>query len=274
MSAGRQDGFDVVVSEAWQRFESNLAAHVSSMPEGTYITITSAQASHGQRGQRPYVDLVSIDADLIVGVASLPSYLYPTSPDIEAADRRLHGLGWSEAGKPALDGTVMDFTIDGPRDEADQLATTAVATFREVWNVPHPSFLSAWTVGLTDGGGSGPVGLTHDPAPSVGSVRTDALPTALRSLHTFCELIGAPLDATTVMSVCGEDDLSELRRTAHDQVAECTARAQEFEREGSRAVAKVWEQQARSWAQTADSLRMALGSSTSGQDRPAKSAGS
>lgn len=274
MSAGRQDGFDVVVSEAWQRFESNLAAHVSSMPEGTYITITSAQASHGQRGQRPYVDLVSIDADLIVGVASLPSYLYPDSPDIVAADRRLHGLGWSEAGKPTADGTVMDFTVDGPRDEAGLLATTAVATFREVWNVPHPSFLSAWTVGFTDGGGSGPVALAHDPVPSSGALRADTLPTALRSLHTFCELVGRRVDRATVKSVCGEDDLVELRRAAHDQVAVCAARALEFEREGSRASAQVWEQQARSWAHTADSLRLALGSPPSVQDRPAKSAGS
>ncbi|MET0200062.1 MAG: hypothetical protein ABW364_22765 [Rhodococcus fascians] len=269
--------FDADVAGAWQRFEKNLTAHVAAMPTGSYVTITSAQASHGQRGQRPYVDLVAIDGDVIVGVASLPSYLYPDDVDMTAADRRLHGLGWSEAGKPMLDGTVMDFTVDGPRDEADLLATVAVATFREVWDVPHPSFLSAWTVGLADGAG-GPVALAHEPHPvAAASAERKAsaeVPEGLRSLHTFCELAGGPLDSVTVASLCGADRLDELAATAGVHADRATARAFELRRRGTPARARVWEQQARSWSDTAVSLRRHLGSASSLDDRPAKSAGS
>lgn len=264
----RDDGFDVLVAAAWQRFESNLATHVAAMPEGTYITITAAQATHGQRGQRPYVDLVAIDTEQLVGVASLPSYLYPDSADAAEADRRLHGLGWSEAGRPALDGTVMDFTVDAPRDEADLLATISVATFREVWHVPHPSFLSAWTVGRA--GAGGPVALAHDP---VTSASTASVPIQLRSLHTFCELLGAPVDTATVLSVCEAEDLPSLRRCARDQAALCSVRARDIARSSTPGSARMWVQLARAWHHTADSVHNAL-TATSGQDRPAKSAGS
>lgn len=276
MSAERVDGFDVAVSEAWQRFECNLAAHIASMPVGTYVTISSAQASHGQRGQRPYVDVVTVEADRIVGVAALPSYLYPNGQDSSDADSRLHGLGWSEPGKPTVDGTVMDFTVDGPLEDAGLLATMAVATFREVWNVPHPSFLTAWGVGLGENA-NGPVALHHEPT----SDRTprsdgplDALPTALRSLHAFCELMGARVDPDTVLSVCVDEDLAELVRRALDAASACDSRARELSLGGATGASRVWAQQRQSWTHTADSLRAVDGSSPSGQDRPAKSTGS
>lgn len=285
VGAGAEGGFDVDVAQAWRRFEGNLATHIASMPEGAYITITSAQASPGQRGQRPYVDLVAVDTEQLIGVASLPTYLYSRSPEMAAADSRLHGLGWSEPGKPAADGTVMDYVVDGARDEATSFATTAVATFREVWNVPHPSFLSAWSVDV-GGHSSGPVTLSYDGTVCDGDKPTHedrsrgvptnstALPVALRSLHVFCESLGARVDVATVYAVCGEDDLDELLRRACDYAASCYLHA---ERNGSkRAATRVWLQQARAWTDTADSLRRATGyaQAASGQDRPAKSAGS
>lgn len=281
MSAGREDRFDVVLAAAWQRFETNLAAYITAMPAGTYITITSAQATHGQRGQLPYVDLVAVDAEQILGVAALPSYLYPNSPDIESADRRLHGLGWSEPGRPTVDGTVMDFVIDGVPDEADLLATVAVATFREVWNVPHPSFLSAWSVGLAPEH-NGPVALAYEPAPARDSSVTD-LPDALRSLHTWCELVGARVDAATVHAACPDEDLTALAHRARTYADHCAALSAQCARDGARAASRVWRQQARSWNDTAASLRSAASlragetptrDVASGQDRPAKSTGS
>ncbi|RRQ25710.1 hypothetical protein DK926_21810 [Rhodococcus sp. Eu-32] len=278
---GFDAGFDAVVADAWHRFESNLAVHVATMPEGTYITITSAQASHGQRGQRPYVDVVAVDAERMVCVAALPSYLYPEDPDRDACDRRLHGLGWSEPGRPMADGTIMDYTLDGPRDEADLLATVAIATFREVWNVPHPSFLSAWTVGPGEEG-SGPVALTHvtdDVRPRAATTRSvtpsvDSLPTPLRSLHTFCELVGSIVDSATVRSVCGTADLRELRILARAHARECAEHADRCRTDGSEMSSRVWRRQARSWSHTADSLRVGGSATSSGPDSAAKSAGS
>ncbi|MGA9872492.1 MAG: hypothetical protein WBQ44_15305 [Rhodococcus sp. (in: high G+C Gram-positive bacteria)] len=283
MSAGRDRdfetagfdvaGFEVVVFEAWRRFEANLTTYLAALPEGSYITITSAQASHGTRGQRPYVDLVGVD-DLIVGVASLPSYLYPGTPGAESGDRRLYGLGWSEPGKPMVDGTIMDYTIDGQRDEADLIATVAVATFREVWNVPHPSFLSAWAVGLS-GEADGPVALAHNPgvADEAADVATaGSLPTELRSLHAFCEVAGARVDSATVHAVCASADLSELHLRARAHARGCVVQSEQCTRDGAKAAARVWSLQARSWCHTADSVRMAIASrnaASSGHDRPA-----
>jgi len=272
VSAGRQGGFDVVLARAWSRFEGNLASYVASMPAGSYVTITSAQATPGQRGQRPYVDLVAVDVDQLIGVASLPSYLYPSSPDIESADRRLHGLGWSEPGKPTADGTVMDFALDGVRDEAALFATTAVATFREVWNVPHPSFLNAWAVDMGSDS-SGPAALSYDDEPRTDSRDIAALPVPLRSLHAFCEVLGARVDSTTVRAVCGEADLHELYESAHEHARSCFARA---ERSADQAASRVWRRQGRSWTDTANSLHRASVTPrlSSAQDRPAKSTGS
>lgn len=274
------DGFDAVVSESWHRFEGNLAAHVASMPEGSYITITSAQASHGQRGQRPYVDLVALKGEQMVCVAALPSYLYPNNSDHVESDRRLHGLGWSEPGKPTGDGTVMDYTMEGSKDESDLLATVAVATFREVWNVPHPSFLSAWTVGPSDAAG-GPAALQHipfeepDAPPHVSSIPSaESLPTSLRSLHTFCELVGSRVDSATVASVCGSENLAVLRELAWTHARRCSAHADRCQAEGSLTAARVWRRQARSWQHTADSLGIGGDSRQSGPDSAAKSAGS
>ncbi len=273
VGAGAQGGFDVDLAWAWRRFEANLADHLASMPESAYVTVTSAQASPGQRGQRPYVDLVAVDADQLIAVASLPSYLYSCSPEMIAADRRLHGLGWVEPGKPAVDGTVMDYVMDGTRDEAALLATIAVATFREVWNVPHPSFLSAWTVDVGNHS-SGPAALSYDRDPRGEPTEPAGIPTALRSLHAFCQLLGTPVDAATVYAVCGENDMQNLRRLARTQAKSCLVRS---ERSGSEpASSRVWRQQARSWIHTADSLRVAtdMFRTSSGQDRSAKSAGS
>lgn len=280
MRTGREDRsdggvFDTVVADAWEQFETNLASKVAALTVGTYITITSAQASHGQRGQRPYVDVVAVDADQTLGVASLPSYLYPDASSIEVVDRRFHGLGWSEPGRPTADGTVMDYVIDVAPDESDLLVTMTVATFREVWNVPHPSFLSAWRVGQ-NGEQDGPVSLAHPTLPPT-PARDAEPPVGLRSLHAWCEVVGARVDAATVLAVCGEDDLDELARRALVHADNCAARSAQCSRNGERTASRVWCKLARSWNDTATSLRGAVtqsGSALSREDRPAKSTGS
>lgn len=284
VGTGREYGFDRIVAEAWSCYEGNLASFLAALPVGAYVTITSAQSSAGQRGQRPYVDLVAVDDEQIVGVASLPSYLYPGIDESARADRRLHGLGWSEPGIPTVEGYVMDYVLDGARDEADLLATVAVATFREVWNVPHPSFLSAWTIGA-DEGSSGPAALSYGstapllssqsvPDSAAASSATEESSSSLRSLHVFCEVADGCVDPETVHSVCGAEDLSELESRAREHAGECAARARGCA-STRQAAARVWRQQTRTWIHTAESLRGARPRSTSsGQDSSAKSTGS
>ncbi|MDJ0396088.1 hypothetical protein QMK17_22450 [Rhodococcus sp. G-MC3] len=267
--------FDSELARVWQRFEGNLTAHLADMPKGAYITITAAQATPGQRGQRPYIDLVAVESERIVGVASLASYIYPGSP--EHLDLDLHLLGWTEPGKPAADGTVMDYVLDQHRVDASFMAAAAVATFVQLWNVPHPSFLSAWSVG-PNSDESGPAQLNNDTtdavhASAVELPSVDALPIALRSLHTFCELLGARVDPDTVVSVCGSEDIDGLADDAHRHARECARYGAYLRNRNSESTARVWELQARSWFDTALSLAAAE-RRLSGPDRPAKSAGS
>lgn len=297
MCAGRDDercgapnsvGFDSTLSRAWQQFERNLANHVGAMPRGTYITITYAQATPGQRGQRPYVDLVVVDDDRIVGIAALPSYLYPDAPvctdTTMTQDLELHLMGWTKPGKPAADGAVMDYVLDRDRADSSLVAATTVATFREIWNVPHPSFLSAWVVGATDAE-SGPAHLNDASRVPVSMPSTVGMPSALRSLHTFCEVLATRLDPLTVESVCGTEELEELKVLARRHARACARYAAHVREVGPESACRVWEQQTRSWLNTVASLQAAqsriVGQShstgptrTSGPDRPAKSAGS
>nr|WP_296775017.1 hypothetical protein [Rhodococcus sp. (in: high G+C Gram-positive bacteria)] len=272
---GSYKGFDSELTHAWRRFERNLALHLAKMPTSAYITIISAQATPGQRGQRPYIDLVAVDSERILGVAALPTYIYPDSP--EHSDLDLHLLGWIEPGKPAADGTVMDYVLEQHRADADALAAQTVATFVRLWNVPHPSFLSAWAVGATDEE-SGPAQLGDDfvgapDAPVVAPPSVDALPVTLRSLHTFCELLGARVDPGTVLSVCGSEDIDGLAYEARRHARACARYADRQRHRSATAAARVWDLQARSWFDTALSL-VAAERRMSGPDRPAKSAGS
>ena len=261
MNALQNGHFDSTTALAWATFTDNLHACLRSLPKRDYITVTAAQASPGERGLRPYIDVAAADAGVLVSVAAIPSLLYPDASETTAMDVQLVEFGWLDRGKPVADGSIIDLTRTDSRADAALVAEMITLAFREIWNVPHPSFLSAWGV-AADGASSGPVdlqrGLTDPPVASATPTDMSDTQAELRSLQTLCQLTGRRVDSHTVRSVCIDGDLDGLKERAvalHRSAAEQAHRSAGAGREDSVA---VWSNLARTWLSVARSIDAAI----------------
>lgn len=260
MFAPQNGTFDFTTALAWATFTENLHAHLRSLPPRDYLTVTAAQASPGERGLRPYIDVAATDSDVLVSIACLPSLLYPGAPDSTPMDIRLLEFGWLDRGKPVADGSVIDLTRTDGRADAPLVAEMITRAFREIWMVPHPSFLSAWAV-AAGGASSGPVdlqrGLAGRRVDAHPAVRTLDVPNdvaaELRSLQTLCELTGRALDARTVGSVCLDCDVDALLAQAMS-LYHWTAEQARISVGTGRSKAAVWRGLARTWLLVAYSI--------------------
>ncbi|MBY3987079.1 hypothetical protein HQO84_14960 [Rhodococcus fascians] len=271
MNAVQNDHFDSTTARAWGTFTENLHAHLRSLPMRDYITVTAAQASPGERGLRPYIDIAATRDGALVSIASLPSLLYPEAPESVTLDVQLLDFGWLDRGKPVADGSIIDLTRTDSRADAALVAEMVTRAFRELWNVPHPSFLSVWGV-AADGAASGPidlqrgiVGVRSSTAQdgSADSTPTDPpsdIPDELRSLHTLCQLTGRKVDAQTVHSVCVGADIDELGVHALALHRSAAAHSDRSAAEGTGTSIAVWTGLARTWLLVARSIAAAAGS--------------
>ena len=274
MNAVQNDHFDSTTARAWGTFTENLHAHLRSLPMRDYITVTAAQASPGERGLRPYIDIAATRDGALVSIASLPSLLYPEAPESVTLDVQLLDFGWLDRGKPVADGSVIDLTRTDSRADAALVAEIVTRAFRELWNVPHPSFLSVWGV-AADGAASGPIdlqrGIVGVRSSTAGDSRVDSTPTdppfditdvpdELRSLHTLCQLTGRKADAQTVHSVCVGADIDELGVHALALHRSAAAHSDRSAAEGTGTSIAVWTGLARTWLLVARSIAAAAGS--------------
>ncbi|MBY4213910.1 hypothetical protein HQO27_18855 [Rhodococcus fascians] len=271
MNAVQNDHFDSTTARAWGTFTENLHAHLRWLPMRDYITVTAAQASPGERGLRPYIDIAATRDGALVSIASLPSLLYPEAPESVTLDVQLLDFGWLDRGKPVADGSIIDLTRTDSRADAALVAEMVTRAFRELWNVPHPSFLSVWGV-AADGAASGPidlqrgiVGVRSSTAQdgSADSTPTDPpsdIPDELRSLHTLCQLTGRKVDAQTVHSVCVGADIDELGVHALALHRSAAAHSDRSAVEGTGTSIAVWTGLARTWLLVARSIAAAAGS--------------
>ncbi|MDI9932470.1 hypothetical protein QM588_18810 [Rhodococcus sp. IEGM 1354] len=274
MNAVQNDHFDSTTARAWGTFTENLHAHLRSLPMRDYITVTAAQASPGERGLRPYIDIAARDDGALVSVASLPSLLYPQAPESVTLDVQLLDFGWLDRGKPVADGSIIDLTRTDSRADAALVAEMVTRAFRELWNVPHPSFLSVWGV-AADGSTSGPVDLQRGIVGVRSSTAVDGsaestptdppsditdVPAELRSLHTLCQLTGQKIDAQTVHSVCVGADIDELGIHALALHRTAAAHSDRNAAEGADTSIAVWTGLARTWLLVARSIAAAAGS--------------
>lgn len=251
MNAPQNDRFDTTTTAAWTLFTDNLHRRLQSLPRGDYLTVTAAQATPGERGLRPYVDVAAVSSRSLLAVAARPSRLYPTSSGCIGQDEQMLADGWQRDGKPLADGSVIDLTRTARRIDAATVADAVVECFRAVWNVPHPSFLSAWAVSA-DSAASGPVDLARST-----ELRPGRAPAELKSLQALCQLVRRPVDARTVRSVCtdlGLDVLGPHARELHLAAAERARRLAEADRSTD---AAVWRNLARTWLLVARSIETA-----------------
>ncbi|CCQ15747.1 putative uncharacterized protein [Rhodococcus sp. AW25M09] len=265
MNALQNGHFDSTTAHAWATFTANLHACIRSLPRRDYITVTAAQASPGERGLRPYIDVAAADAGNLVTVAAIPSLLYPDAPDATAMDVHLLDFGWLDRGKPVADGSVIDLTRTDTRSDAGLVAEMITLAFREIWNVPHPSFLSVWGV-AADGSSTGPVDLQRGFDGRTAAVGPDEarpetttdVPAELRSLQALCQLIGRRVDAHTVRSVCTRSDLHDLFARAVTLHRAAAGRARRTADAGRDDSAAVWINLARTWRSVARSIDAAM----------------
>lgn len=259
MTALQNGHFDSATALAWATFTENLHARLRTLPRRDYITVSAAQASPGERGLRPYIDVAATDGGVLVSVAALPSLLYPDAPDATAMDVQLLDFGWLDRGKPVADGSIIDLTRTDTRADAALVAEMITRAFRELWNVPHPSFLSVWSV-AADAASSGPVdlqrgfvGRTSGTTTESPSETSEDVPAELRSVQALCQLVGRRVDAHTVRSVCADGDIDALKARALSLHRSAAVRARPSADATGNNVG-VWKNLARTWLLVAHSM--------------------
>ncbi|CAM2813236.1 YbjN domain-containing protein [Prescottella defluvii] len=143
------DSFDRTIDRSWTRFQSRLADHLAAMQNDDILILDWIEETTVD-GFTPWVQFLAWDDEYVRSEVSSNAYLAPQhalSPESEA---RLCALGWArptrlpdeepDDGSPA-------FFVDKEQRWADQLAAMTVTTLREVWSVPHPSFLNPEILG-------------------------------------------------------------------------------------------------------------------------------
>ncbi|NLG55968.1 MAG: hypothetical protein GX542_10040 [Rhodococcus sp.] len=138
--------YDRSVDRAWDEFRALLADHVADMQEGDLLTIDStfevdAAADLPPRG----VQFLAWDGDTVRCEVPSNHYLTGLRALTHSDELRLIELGWHRpTGTPGDDLSPESpaFWVDLPTSWADRLAAMSVAVFREVWGVPHPTFLA------------------------------------------------------------------------------------------------------------------------------------
>lgn len=141
--------FDRLAEEAWTRFRARLADHVAEMGDDDVLIVDTDPDDAATGGALPYVQFCAYDAGRVRCEVSSNAYLVPERRLDAQGAAAVVALGWSD---PA-DGEAGNFYVDAERVEADRLAVMTVGVLREVFGVPHPSFLAAGGLELDPGQG-------------------------------------------------------------------------------------------------------------------------
>ncbi|MEN8672872.1 hypothetical protein [Nocardioides sp.] len=166
---------DEATDAAWVGFRRRLADHLAVMAQGAELRLeVSAGVDDSSARVRPCLVVCALDAELVaVEWASdgAGAVWVHTQADVAA----MAGLGWDET--VTHDGVDHRCAAVEPR-RADELAVLLVRTLREVYDVPHPSFLAAG-------------GLEVDPAAAPARVDEGEEP---EGPGEYVELEGVPTD--------------------------------------------------------------------------------
>ncbi|MFF0817561.1 hypothetical protein ACFYVR_20695 [Rhodococcus sp. NPDC003318] len=137
------EDFDAGIDRAWSEHQQRLADVIAAMREDDLLALELGEESSVE-GFVPCVQFLAWGDGQVRCEVPSNAYLDPRHRLSEADEVRLVQLGWHrptrdpddepDAGSPA-------FFVDKPANWADQLAAMATSVFREVWSVPHPSFL-------------------------------------------------------------------------------------------------------------------------------------
>lgn len=137
------EDFDAGIDRAWSEHQQRLADVIAAMHEDDLLALELGEESSVE-GFVPCVQFLAWGDGQVRCEVPSNAYLDPRHRLSDSDEQRLVQLGWHrptrnpgdepDAGSPA-------FFVDKPANWADQLAAMAASVFREVWSVPHPSFL-------------------------------------------------------------------------------------------------------------------------------------
>ncbi len=137
------ESFDVVVDRAWSDHQDRLADVIAVMREDDLLALELGEESSVD-GFVPCVQFLAWGNGQIRCEVPSNAYLDPRYRLSAADEARLVTLGWlrpTRAPDDEPDSGSPAFFVDKPSNWADQLAAMSVTVFREVWSVPHPTFL-------------------------------------------------------------------------------------------------------------------------------------
>ncbi|QII05594.1 hypothetical protein BH93_09590 [Rhodococcoides fascians A25f] len=139
--------FDFDVDAAWMQFQRTLGDYVSAMRDGDALVIESRyDTTDGVPDTAACVQFYAWDLDMVR--CEIPANEHLHSSRAITADQRdaLSALGFriSHNDEPAAP------HVDRNRSWSDDLAKKTVAVFRDIWGLPHPSFLSSRATGRYD----------------------------------------------------------------------------------------------------------------------------
>ncbi len=126
---------------AWAAFRARLADRLASMEDDDVLIVEFADAVvEDDSGSAPYVQMCAY-GETMVQVEAVSNHWLEERCALSAADEEaLLDLGWEA---PTDDPGWENFHLTFHRRSADEVAVLTVDTLREVYAVPHPSFLDA-----------------------------------------------------------------------------------------------------------------------------------
>jgi hypothetical protein len=175
---------DEATDAAWVRFRRRLADHLAVMAEGAELRLElSAGVDDSSARIRPCLVLCGLDGDVVA--------VEWTSDGDDAVWVHAHAdvaamveLGWDET--VSHDGVDHRCTAFELR-RADELAVLLVRTLREVYDVPHPSFLAAGGLQVDPDAASPRVDRGEEPEGLGGHVELEGVPTDSEHLQLMVD---------------------------------------------------------------------------------------
>ncbi|MEV0948197.1 hypothetical protein [Rhodococcus sp. NPDC049939] len=136
---------DSSVNRDWADFQRRLADYLAAMKDEDLLVLESGlEELDESEGRRPCIQFLVWDGDTVRCEVPANHQLHPTRRLSDAEQTYLTELGWNRP----TDGAVEEFDdgspafyVDKKLAWSDQLAAMAVAAFRDIWGVAHPSFL-------------------------------------------------------------------------------------------------------------------------------------
>ncbi len=139
--------FDFDLDAAWMLFQRSLGDYVSAMRDGDALVIESRyDTTDGIPDTAACVQFYAWDLDMVRCEIPANEHLSSTRAITGEQRESLSALGF----RVSSDADPTPPHVDRNRSWSDDLAKKTVSVFRDIWGLPHPSFLSSRATGRYD----------------------------------------------------------------------------------------------------------------------------